>query len=313
MTTILLGPQRFTTTVPPVVRSLGVDGPIIMVTSGWEEREAQDGELAGHLDGRGVNLRLYQRAVEILAADSAMRAAVREYRGRRAELRAFYAIRLRDAEEALHAVRHRSDLYGLAPSADRAAMQALRDVDDWYAFEAARIVRETAASKVFTASEELARHRSEVADLLGSAAVVLLAGGHVGILMETLRLFEVTLPAQVPVVAWSAGAMAVCDWVVLFHDFMPHGVTTPEVHDHGMARLRGIIALPHARRRLHLEDRARMAALAERFPMHRMLPLDDGTIVRFAGPISDSTGRDEPPVGARFLGTDGTLGTWGAA
>ena len=69
MTTILLGPQRFTTTVGATVRSLGLDGPIAMINSGWEERESEDAELAGHLDGRGVNLQLHHRMMDVLQKD----------------------------------------------------------------------------------------------------------------------------------------------------------------------------------------------------------------------------------------------------
>ena len=58
MTTILLGPQRFTTTVGATVRSLGLDGPIAVINSGWEERESDDAELSGILDGRARNLHL---------------------------------------------------------------------------------------------------------------------------------------------------------------------------------------------------------------------------------------------------------------
>ena len=39
MRTILLGPQRFQVTAPAALRSLGVDGPVATINSGWEERE----------------------------------------------------------------------------------------------------------------------------------------------------------------------------------------------------------------------------------------------------------------------------------
>lgn len=311
MTTILLGPQRFTTTVGPVLRALDAEGPVALVNPGWEEREADDAELRAVADDRGVNLRLYQRGVELLSADRALRIAVLEHRARQAELRTFYGIRLEAAWDAVFAVRRRSSREGLGPSADRSAMQALRDVDDWYAYEVARLVDETAATDAVQASAGLAEQRGEVADLLAGSGAVVLAGGHVGILMETLRLFAVSLPADVAVIAWSAGAMAVCDPVVLFHDFAPHGVTAPEVHDRGLGRLRGIIPLPHARRRLALDDRGRMAVFAQRFPAHHLLPLDDGTIVRFEHEAATPDGRARPPEGARILSHGGTVVTWG--
>lgn len=305
MTTILLGPQRFTVTLAPVVRSLGVEGPIAMINAGWEEREVDDGELASHLGDQGVNLRLYQRAVEALAADRALRAAVLEHRVRHDELRAFYGIRLQSAHDALLAVRHRTWRHGMGETADRSAVLALRDVDDWFDYEAARLTEETGASHDILASAELGRHRAEIAETLSSAAAVVVAGGHVGILMEVLQLFDVELPAALPVIAWSAGAMAICDKVLLFHDFAPHGITAAELHDPGLGRLRGVVALPHAKRRLRLGDRDRMRVLADRFPHHVLTPLDDGTVVRFP------PGATGPPEGARVIGPDGVLRTVG--
>ncbi|MDN5790384.1 MAG: peptidase E [Micrococcales bacterium] len=307
MTTILLGPQRFTVTVAPTVRSLDVAGPIAMINAGWEEREPDDAELAGHLDGRGVNLRLYQRAVELLSVDHALRAAVLEHRARHEELRAFYRIRLQSAHDALLAVRHRTSRHGGGASADLAAVLALRDVDDWYTYEVARITRETAAYEAISGSAELARHRAEVAETLAGASAVVMAGGHVGILMEALHLFAVDLPADLPVVAWSAGAMAVCDPIVLFHDFAPHGIAADEVHDRGLGRLSGVIAFPHAKRRIRLDDPERMAALIDRFPNHSLVPLDDGTIVRVA------TGTSALPAGTRVFAPSGIVTTEGAS
>ncbi len=303
MTTILLGPQRFTTTVAPTVRSLEAEGPVVMINAGWEEREPDDAELASNFDGRGINLRLYQRAVEVLVEDRALRAAVREHRARHEELRAFYRIRLQSAHDALLAVRHRTSGHGVAAAADRAAVLALRDVDDWYTYEVARIAEETAASEAVLGSAVLAAHRAEVAQVLAAAGVVVMAGGHVGILMEVLRLLTVQLPDDVPVVAWSAGAMAICDPVVLFHDFAPQGITADEVHDRGLGRVPGLIVFPHAKRRMRLDDQTRMRALTDRFPHHLLVPLDDGTIVRLV------PGTRALPAGTRRFGDDGVVTT----
>ena len=313
VTTILLGPQRFTTTVQATLRSLDREGPVAMINAGWEEREAEDAELRGVLDDRGVNVSLYGRAVEALGSDRDLRVAILEHRTRHAELRAFYGIRLQAAWDTVFAVMRRASKNDVAEGARRSAMQALRDVDDWYAYEVARIVDTTATSQVVQSSEALARQRREVAEIVSGAAVVAVAGGHVGILMETLRLLDVAIPPQTPVIAWSAGAMAVCNPVVLFHDFAPQGVTAPEVHDRGLGRLRGIIPLPHARRRLALEDRERMALFAKRFPAHRLVPLDDGTIVRFSGQVDPGHGPTVLPEGARYVESDGAIATWGAA
>ncbi|MEW1951990.1 hypothetical protein [Terrabacter sp. NPDC080008] len=312
MSTILLGPQRFTTTVGAVVRGLGVSGRIAMVNAGWEERESDDAELAGHLDGRGVNLALHHRMTDVLAKDEQVATAVREFREGVDELRAFYGIRLQSAIDAVEAVAHRTSLHDVRPWAEEAAIQSVRDVDKWYA---AAVAERHAALRAATSPEVsgiVGWHRGEVGAVLAECEAVVLAGGNVRVLLETLRLFDVSLRPEQTVVAWSAGAMALTDQVVLFHDFAPHGVTAAELHDRGLGRLRGVIALPHAKRRLRLDDHERMALLARRFAGHELLLLDDGAVVRFEGVDGTREGADgirqgasSIPAGARVIDANG--------
>jgi hypothetical protein len=112
---------------------------------------------------------------------------------------------------------------------------------------------------------------------------------------------------DLPVIAWSAGAMVLTDEVVLFHDYAPHGVTAAEVFDRGLGRLPGIIALPHAKRRLRLEAHDRMQMMVRRFPDRRLTLLDDGAVVRFPGGSSDL------PAGTRYIAPDGHVAVVGAA
>ena len=48
-----------------------------------------------------------------------------------------------------------------------------------------------------------------------------------------------------PVIAWSAGAMALADRIVLFHDRSPHGPGHPEVYGSGLSVVRDVVLLPH--------------------------------------------------------------------
>jgi hypothetical protein len=307
MTTILLGPQRFTTTVGPTVRALGLDGPIAMVNAGWEERESDDAELAGHLDGQGVNLRLHHRMTDVLAKDEHFAEAARAFRDRQDELRAFYGIRLQSAIDTVHAVRHRTSIHGVGPVAEEDALGTVREVDRWYAAELAELYREVGVSAPRVDSSTIGWHMGEIEAILAGCAGVVIAGGNVRTLLRAMRVFDVSFPPDLPVVAWSAGAMALTDQVVLFHDFTPHGVTAAEIHDTGLGRLPGIIALPHAKRRLRLEDHERMSVLARRFPDHRLTLLDDGAVLRFPD------GGTELPAGARFVDASGHVAVVGAA
>lgn len=306
-TTILLGPQRFTTTVGATVRSLDIGGRIAMVNSGWEERESDDAELAGHLDGRGVNLNLHHRMLDVLGKDAQIAAAALALRDRMDELRAFYGIRLQAAIDAVQAVAHRTSIHDMGPVAEDAAIAAVRDVDRWYAGQLEELYQQARATAAPDESGTVGWHRGEIGAVLDECEAVVIAGGNVRTLLWTLRFFDVALRPEQTVVAWSAGAMALTDEVVLFHDFTPLGVTAAEVHDRGLGRLPGVIALPHAKRRLRLDDHERMSVLARRFAEHRLLLLDDGAVVRFPDGVT------ELPDGARVIDRTGHVSVLGAA
>ena len=91
-----------------------------------------------------------------------------------------------------------------------------------------------------------------------------------------LRLFDVTAVLPNRVVAWSAGAMTLTERIVLFHDFAAQGPAPSEVLDTGLGVVTGIVALPHARRRLRVDDPLRMSVLERRFAPATCLRLDEG-------------------------------------
>jgi hypothetical protein len=159
------------------------------------------------------------------------------------------------------------------------AVRGLREIDDWYLRTVDQLYAELEGAAPPESSEPIARHRHEVAELLRDAAVVTIAGGHVGILLRCLRLFAVAPPRELPVVAWSAGAMALTERVVLYNDRGPQGVQGAEVWDRGIGRVPNVVAMPHARRRLRLDDSIHAKVLVQRFAPATCLLLDDGTQV----------------------------------
>ena len=142
--------------------------------------------------------------------------------------------------------------------------------------------------------------------MLAQAQAVVIAGGHVGELLRVLHLFRVEPHLPQVVIAWSAGAMALSERVILFHDYVPHGVAQTEVFGEGLGVVRGLLPLPHMRRRLRVDDRVRMSVLARRFAPDRCVVLDDG--VRL--PL---TAEGQPPSDARVLDDDGQVIEAGAA
>ncbi|MDF2144528.1 Type 1 glutamine amidotransferase-like domain-containing protein [Knoellia sp. p5-6-4] len=312
-TTVLLGPQRFMTTAGSTLRALEVQGPVATITAGWEEREDQDDELNQVLDGRGRNLRLYHRMFDVLDKDDGFAAAALAFRDRHDELQSFYRLRLDIAMQGVYAVQRRTSAHGTGAVALADAVEAVRRLDEWYSARLKDLYRELDAQTSAAESEVISWHRGELAGMLADSAALVITGGHVGTLLRALRLFALPIGEDLPVIAWSAGAMALTDKVVLFHDHAPQGSHEAEVYDRGLGRVPAVIALPHARRRLRLDDRSRCAVLARRFPHHRLVLLDDGTSVVFdgGGPRPGAEGGHAAygalPHGVRVLTSDGVV------
>jgi len=291
---VLLGPQR-RPTLDGVVRSLGLlepalTGSFAVVTAGWQEREPDDGELvsllagsaghhgAGH-HGAGhhgaVNLGLYRRGVDVAERDPVFAAGWDELRRTLAGLQEVYLLRLDYALRAVYAVQRQA---GSGSESVEDAVAAVRALDE------AHLRRVNGARGEFYARLEpharpvIAAHRDEVAAVLRDAGALVVAGGHVGVLADVLHLFNVAaaLNGGSLVIAWSAGAMALTDRIVLFHDRAPQGPGHPEVYGSGLSLLRDVVLLPHARARLLLDDAPRMAVLARRFAPARCVPLEAG-------------------------------------
>jgi hypothetical protein len=196
--------------------------------------------------------------------------------GALAELQELYLLRLDYALQAVYAVQRRAA--GVSGDALGEALEAVRELD------AAHLRRVNEARLEFFDRLRphdrpvIAENRAAVSAVLAEAAALVIAGGHVGVLAEVLHLFNVAAALNgAPVIAWSAGAMALADRIVLFGDRSPRGPGHAEVYGSGLSLLRDVVLLPHARARLLLDDTPRMAVLARRFAPARCVPLEAGT------------------------------------
>jgi len=279
MSITLLGPQRFRMSARETVRALHVPGPIAVVNAGWQEREVDDAELDDVLDGRMRNLRLHARWQEVLAADPWLADATRVQSELLDQQQAVYAVRLHYAIDAAHAVWRRTQRGRVRELAFEDAIAQVRALDDWHLGVVDQLAAEFEDAHAPTRRPAVLRHRAEVAELLQSSGALVLPGGHVGVLLDCLRLFVDHAPPDLPVVAWSAGAMALADRVVLLGDDPVQEPTQPEVYRRGLGWFRRVIPLPHARRRLRLSDSFRVTVFAQRFAGACCLVLDDGVRV----------------------------------
>jgi len=298
MRVVLLGPQR-RPTVGTVVRSLRLDGPIATITAGWQEREPDD-ELGNQLGSRDVNLSLYARWLDVLERDPDFATGERRLNGVLEEVQDIYLLRLDYALQAVYAVQRRSGNDPLRADALAEAVAAVRELDAAHLHRISDVRDEFYQTRQPHPRPVIAEHRAAVARLLGDTAALVIAGGHVGVLSHTLHLFDVAASLRSPVIAWSAGAMALTDRIVLFHDRSPQGFGHPEVYSRGLSVLCNVVPLPHARARLLLDDAPRMAVFARRFSPARCILLENGTSVD-----TDSDG-DCPP-GTRVLAENGRV------
>lgn len=287
---------------------LGVTGPVVTVTAGWEEREGELETLESHLGRRLLDLRLYERTEGLLLEDPAFLAAYRARRAQVRDLQRLYRIRLEHLMAADHELRLRIGANPLAQEERASILGQIRALDRHHS----RRLRDT--YRAFETSLKpvpagLARERRQVHGILEQAGAVLIAGGHLPVLQNRLRLFGLKrLLRRRPILAWSAGAMALCRAAYLFYDDPPHGRGYPEVTSPGLGLVAGIVALPDATRRLRLGDEERVAMFARRVAPKRAAVLDDG-----AGLLWDGRRLRTALGGARALGLDGQVVGWDAA
>jgi hypothetical protein len=294
----LLGPQR-RPTVDQVAGAID-DGPLATVTAGWQEREPDDAELDALLGRRSLNLGLYGRWLDVQERDREFAIAEIEHRVVLDELRLLHLVQLESAVGAMYALAERG---GDRPRAIEAALSdaeaVVRLIDDRH------LTRVRDANDDFNAAYRLAErsviaeHRDSVRRDLEQSVGLVLAGGHVGVLLHTLHLFDVRPFIPEVVIAWSAGAMALTERVVLFHDLAP-SPSPAEIYDHGLAVVRGAVLLPHARRRLRVDEPMRMAVMARRFAPAKCVVLDEA--IRL-----DLTVDGVLPANARVIDPEGRI------
>ncbi len=301
----LLGPQHTTPTLSSALEGIGAKGPIVLVAAGWEEREAETSELEAHIGSKVQNLGLWPACEAAFEEDAQLRAQMFVRYDRMQELSRIYRIRLSAELGALRKLLAETDPgrpNDLVGPALNPAFEALRALDQNHLDRVTEVNDE-----VFDAIRKRDAVRAkaeEVAERVAQAGACLVAGGHVGILYNRMRLFGVldALPESAAIVGWSAGAMVLTERILLFHDSPPQGAGDAELHGPGFGIAKGITALPHAGSRLDLEDGARVALLARRMGEGSIsVALDGGECVVSSGAGWAFDGK------ARVLAVDGSV------
>lgn len=253
-----------------------------MITAGWQERESEDEELVAHLGGNTVNLRLHERGEQIFAGDPELRAAHRERQDFLRHTQDFYRIRLEHLREAERAIAQRTAPPGIHIEEGRTSVEAIRELDIRHLANCARLRVAFELRWGLGKRPSVLRHRAEIAEAVAGCSAIAIAGGHVASLINRLALFGIgSLVGGKAVFAWSGGAMAVSDRVVLFHDDPPQGPGVSEVLDAGLGLVPGVVLLPQPEQRLQLNDRQRVHRLVNRFLPARCLALPSRSHLTF--------------------------------
>jgi len=280
---VLLGPQRPEPGLGEAVARLELpDAPVAVISAGWQEAEGDIADVEALVKRPLRDLRLYGRTEELLLANARFQAAYRARQDALMEQQRMYKLRLRHLMNAARQVLRSKAAPALLAAEQRHAIAQLRALDRHHLHRVESIHAEFAVESDPVVVAELEEHRNDIARTISECSAVIITGGNVIVLLNRLRLFALTdLLRDRRVVAWSAGAMALADRIVLFHDRTPEGRRDPEVLGAGLGLVRGHVFLPDARRRVSRKDPVRLSLFCRRFMPDACSLLDSGSLLHF--------------------------------
>jgi hypothetical protein len=278
---ILLGPQPAYASLKAVLHKIPYSGPVALITAGWETDEQEDYEIRQAIDCEVINLKLFARTEKLFEDDPEL---IQQLQHRQDELRLVrdvYNERLMHQTNATRWLFHHH-----APEIDlneerESAIAMMRLLDNQHFGHASRIIDRYEVRLQTHARHLVAEHRRELAEILGRCGLLLIAGGHVAIIINRLSIFGILeLTPQIPIIAWSGGAMALAERVVVFHDSLPQSLKDAEVLRPGMGVFDRVLPLPDARNRLETTNRIRVEMFARRFLQYQSVIFDEHTMLQ---------------------------------
>lgn len=281
---VLLGPQQLKQSLGAAVKVLGREGPIALVTCGWQEREDQDEELPALLGRPTVNLKLYERGEQVLAEDREYAKAHRQRQETLRQIQEFYRLRLERTFDAAIDIDRKAQGSDMAADELRLSFEQIRRLDQEHLDRVVALREAWELQLKPLERPAIAKHREELRKLLAGCGTLAIAGGHVAVLLNRFRMFGVTqLLGDQHLIAWSAGAMMTGGRVVLFHESPPEGVGISEVLEQGLGLHSGILPLPNPKLRLKLDSTFRVGWMSRRHEPLQCVAFDQGDFVCFDG------------------------------
>ncbi len=288
---ILLGPQRPDINLDNAIQQAGIAAaPIAVISAAWQEAEGDLAEIQELVSNPLQDLQIYQRTDDVFAADAALLSAYRARQDQLIEQQRMYQLRLRQLMIAARAILRAEGNVAAIAEERRHAISQLRALDRHHLRQIRKINGRFDEQFSVANNSLLADNVAAFEEILAGCEAVLITGGNVVVLMNRLSLFGFdALLADKNIVAWSAGAMVLCERIVLFHDRMPQGRRDPELMCEGLGIIPDTILLPDARSRLRRNEAVRTSLFSRRFSPATCLTLDNGSLLRMqAGKVTDS-------------------------
>lgn len=293
----------------PTLDALGVHGSVGLITAGWRNSEADATRLDEPLRERSRLLPLYAEAERVWEEDPELSKGHHSMQQAARTVRRAYNIRLAHSMEAAAAIAGMGGRDETRIAEVARALEAVRELDRRHVDRMAGLRAEFTERFRPLERPAVERVRLMLTEALASLEAVVIEGGHVAALLNRMRLFDIApMLADKTVVACSGGAMVLAEQLVLFHDSPPQGPGHPEVLEHGLGLYPDLVPLPHAERRLRLENPIRVARMAQRFAPFACVILDPQSRLVWT---SDGWSDSESTTGhRRRLAQDGTLPSW---
>jgi len=282
---LLLGPQRPTVNLDTAIARAGFgDGPIAVISAAWQEAEGDIGDVQRLLKNPLTDLGLYKKANDLFDADTTLHEAYRLRQDHLKEQQRLYRMRLRQLMIAARATLRAEGETSVIAAERRHAISQLRALDQHHLRQVGKIHSRFDNACNVESNARLADATAAVEAQFSQFETVLITGGNVVVLMNRLRLFGLhRLLHDKQIVAWSGGAMVLCDRIVLFHDKLPQGRRDAEIMSEGLGILPRLVLLPNPSDRLRTRDLPRISLFDRRFSPAICATLDSGSFLLFEG------------------------------
>jgi hypothetical protein len=277
---IMLGPQSPHSNLKNAVDLLSVNGPVVSITAGWRDSEGEIDELQATIGSPIEDLNLYHLSEALFSREPELYILQRERQDKLLELQRLYRIRLTPGMVAARKLLRDNAESDLLRLEQRDAISQVRTLDRHHLRRISAIHQEFDKCRAELLIPSATSLVESLQKKLSESGLVLIAGGHVAVLINRIRLFRLDeILGQKPVIAWSAGAMVLGERIVLFNDDAPQGKRDAEVLDAGLGIVKRVIPLPQAKSRLEWSNRNRMALFSRRFVPAKCCTLDNGSMI----------------------------------